>query len=724
MKQIHLSWLLMAAAVITACEKELVETEPAVEKAPYVYSVKATISSDAETRTDYDASGKFSWSAGDQISVLFNDGETNKFFTLTTEAGGETATFTGTIDAGYTIGATDKTDEDLKIWALYPASENHTYEEGVAKFYVQPEVDFTETHFSANIPMYDQLTAEGAFSFKNLASTYKFTVKDLDPRVKKVKFQIHNQTTFALSGLWPISGNSTKYVNYDYASPGSEKSTLTYTSKVIDGQAVFYVSSRYAGQFQPVIKIFDAEHDFLLKEFTAGTAKKPESMTTVQRISLSVPTELPVAIVDGVIDEWDNVPAIAGNTTRILEWKYVSDEDNVYFLFKIDKAKISSGNWGSYIFTGFDKDNDSSTGADAGAGVTGGFEAMASVYPWRDNGEGGVDCLKGQDNQGTIACPVGTDQGHVTVAGSFDGDYCYIETCVPLSMIGSPNGNITVKHGMNYYVTSEAIITVGAAALQPKEATITAEDVEVKVGKTVNIGATTNSSAAIEYVSDDSSIATVTSDGTVTGVAAGSTTITLSVPAVEGKFTEANKTITVTVIDAPAAIIEIDGDMSDWDNITPVYASAETGRIREWKYVSDSENLYFYFKLRKNRSYNTPFCIGFDWDDTGSYTDNNTMKDCELIVKGRPFTNVSGAQPVCVKGFDPQGEVNGTPDAAAFFAWDYDDGSSLDSSSSNHYLEVRIPRSKLPNLPAVGTTINIGPSFDYYFAGFQAITLQ
>ena len=591
MKQIHLSWLLMAAAVITACEKERVETEPAVDKTSYVYSVKATISSDAETRTDYDASGKFSWSAGDQISVLFNDGKANRFFTLTTETSGATATFTGTIEAGYTIGATDGTDEDLKIWALYPASDNHSYTEGAnPSFYVQPEVDFTETHFSANIPMYDQLTEEGTFSFKNLASTYKFTVKDLDSRVKKVKFQIYNQTTYALSGLWPIHAD--KYINYDYASPGSEKSTLTYVGNVTDGQAVFYVSSRYYGKFQPVIKVFDADHDFLLKEFTAGTEKIPSSKTKVQRISLSVPTELPVTIVDGVIEEWDDVPAIAGNTTRILEWKYLSDESNLYFLFKIDKAKIEASNWGSYIFTGFDTDNDSTTGTNAGADVNGGFEAMCSVYPWRVNGEGGLDCLKGQDNQGTIACPVGTELGKVTVAGSFDSDYCYVETSVPLSMIGSPNGDITVKHGMNYYVTSEAVITVGAAALQPKEATISAEDVSVKVGKTVNIGATTNSSAAIEYVSGDSSIATVTSDGTVEGVAAGSTTITLSVPAVEGKFTEASKTINVTV---NAGGIDIDGDMSDWDDCETVYTN-DSNNYRAFKAAYDKDYIYLYTK--------------------------------------------------------------------------------------------------------------------------------
>ena len=559
MKQIHLSWLLMAAAVITACEKERIEVEPIVEEpienatenVPYVYSVKATIFSEEGTRTDYDADGKFSWTSGDKISVLFHNDEGNKFFTLSTEAGGETATFTGTIDAGYTIGAKDGTAEDAKIWALYPASENHQYEDGaMPSFYVQPSVDFTETGFSANIPMYDLLTEEGAFSFKNLASTYKFIVKDLDPAVEKVKFVVYNQLTYGLSGLWPIEKNGSDiFIDYNWASPGSENSTLTFISPVTDGKAVFYVPTRYWGHFQPVIRIYDVDSDELLKEVTAGKSVQPTSFTKVPRIVIS-------------------------------------------------------------------------------------------------------------------------------------------------------------------------------ASSEPKEAVIEAEDVAVKVGKSVAIGATTNSSATIEYVSGDTGIATVSEDGTVTGVAVGTTTITLSVPAVEGKYTAASKTINVTVSEASASIIDIDGDMSDWESISPTYASEATSRVREWKYVSDADNLYFYIVLRKNRTSDTPLTIGFDWDESGTYSDGNNMKNCELIVSGHPFTNAEKAEPIGVKGFDPNGKINGTADASVMYVWDYDDGSSISSDSSNHYLEVSIPRSKLTNLPAVGTTINIGVSYNYYFAGFQSITLQ
>jgi len=78
-------------------------------------------------------------------------------------------------------------------------------------------------------------------------------------------------------------------------------------------------------------------------------------------------------------------------------------------------------------------------------------------------------------------------------------------------------------------------------------ATITASDVTVEEGQTVSIGAATNSSQAITYASADESIATVSSAGAVTGVKAGNTTISLKVPAVEGKFTAAEATVNVTV---------------------------------------------------------------------------------------------------------------------------------------------------------------------------------
>ena len=443
--------------------------------------------------------------------------------------------------------------------------------------------------------------------------------------------------------------------------------------------------------------------------------------------------------IDGDISDWANVAAITGTSeSRIPEWKIAADDKNVYLLFKVAKEKIAfsasgSYNWESYIALGFDTDNKATTGADGGMGLGEGKEAIALVYPWRGDVEGSPECLKGEDTQGKIECPVGTaTDGHVTTAGKFDGNFCFVEISVPLNKIGSPSGEITVNHAMNWSPTGEAKVPLGGGSTpadQTVTATITASDVAVEEGKTVSINATTNSTATITYTSANAAVATVSSTGVVTGVKAGSTTITLKVAAVEGKFTAAEKTINVTVTAAatppPAGGIAVDGNISDWSGITAFTSSADS-RIREWSYSADSDNVYFLFKMRKNRCDNgRPLAIGFDIDDTGNLTDNNNMKNCEILVRFYPFTNSGEAtQPVCVNGFVTNATINGTEEAAAVKAWMYDDGSDLSSSSSNIYLEVGVPKSKLPGLPAAGTTAQIGASYDYYFAGFQSVTLK
>ena len=597
MKRIAL--LFMAAAVLAACQKEKENVAEPAAPGTYTYTIEA---GHGETRTDYAADGAFTWTAGDQISVLFNNGTQNKFFTLTAAAPGATAVFSGEIEEGYTIGAADGTETDKKIWGLYPASDQHAYADGAVSFYVQPSADFTQTGFSANIPMGAQATEEGTLSFKNLASTYKFIVKGLDPSIQNVKFTVYNQSTNGLSGSWPVSAGEDPFVNYSYASPGSANSTLTYVNEAVNGEAVFYVSCRYWGKFQPHITIADADRDYVIQEFVANKELQPSSKSKVQPVAITVTAALPTVMVDGVIEEWDDKPVGTGSNSRILEWKYASDEDNVYFLYKIAKSEIAYSatdgyNWGSYIYVAFDNDQNAATPSpdvNPGAGLTGGYEAVAGFYPWRGNVEGSPECHKGIETQGDIACPVGTDTGKATIAGSFDGDYCYVEVSIPRNLIGNPTGTINVNHSMSWSVTGEASITLAGPA-EAREAVITAEDVTVKVGKNKAIGATTNSSAAIEYVSGNTAIATVSSDGTVTGVAEGSTTITLSVPAVEGYYTAATKTINVTVEAAASEGIEIDGDMSDWDDVT-VASTNDSNNYRVFKAAYDKDFIYLYTK--------------------------------------------------------------------------------------------------------------------------------
>lgn len=170
--------------------------------------------------------------------------------------------------------------------------------------------------------------------------------------------------------------------------------------------------------------------------------------------------------------------------------------------------------------------------------------------------------------------------------------------------------------------------------------------------------------------------------------------------------------------------IKIDGDLSDWSDIT-AYASSANSRIREWKFYADNDNVYFYIALRKNRADSSKkLVIGFNTDNdstTGTLTDNNEMKGCEAIARNLvPFTDSNTA---AFTG-TATGEVVSTAGETAsdvVVVWAVPGTEDASSDSSNAYLELSIPKAKL-GLPT-GTAISIGPSYDYYFAGYQSITL-
>ena len=88
-------------------------------------------------------------------------------------------------------------------------------------------------------------------------------------------------------------------------------------------------------------------------------------------------------------------------------------------------------------------------------------------------------------------------------------------------------------------------------AVDPEEAYILANDVTVEEGASATVNAASNSTAPIQFVADNSGVYTVDAEGKVTGVKAGSGMLTLKVDAVEGKFTSAEKTISVTVTAVP-----------------------------------------------------------------------------------------------------------------------------------------------------------------------------
>ena len=231
----------------------------------------------------------------------------------------------------------------------------------------------------------------------------------------------------------------------------------------------------------------------------------------------------------------------------------------------------------------------------------------------------------------------------------------------------------------------------------PTTATITANDVTVDVGKTVSIGATTNSSAAITYACDNSAIATVSNAGEVTGVAKGTANITLKVAAVEGKFTAAEKTIKVTVNEelppvppAPTANITIDGDFSDWAELpegsfSQTYGDEEATHpaLTHCKVFANAEKVYVYIEWDTDQiTYekdveHVPFhCyINTDGDEsTGGFADQFSDACTDILLEG--FLYDGGVMgPYVPWAFAWSGDPNGS-------GWSWDDAGEVESDGA------------------------------------------
>ena len=73
MKRYAFYLLIMAVAAVAACQKQNDINTTETKDGSYVYTVNASIDN-TESKSDYDADGKFSWTEGDAISVLFHNG--------------------------------------------------------------------------------------------------------------------------------------------------------------------------------------------------------------------------------------------------------------------------------------------------------------------------------------------------------------------------------------------------------------------------------------------------------------------------------------------------------------------------------------------------------------------------------------------------------------------------------------------------------------------------
>ena len=446
----------------------------------YTFTLNATADTpEAEipegiTKTNYaDDDVTFSWSTGDAISVLFHKGETHKFFTLTTSSGGSnTASFSGAIEEGYELGASDA--EGGAAWALFPANDVHYWDvDNDLPVFNYPEVtDYTQSYFSANIPMWAVADASGNFSFRYLTGCYKFTFTDVP--VSKLKLSVHSNGSagYYLSGYSAIMGSgSDTYLDCYHNKVGSGSRDVAFIEDIdpVAKKAVFYVPFRSWNALTPILTLTDATTDSPLVTYTAKAALSSVSLGKVVVIpakSLSgISVYTPAITIDGDMSDWASITAFPStHTGRIREWKFKSDENFAYFYFSLRKNRVDGA---KNLYIGLDTDNNSSTGSSYGD--VPGCEGYIKVVPFTNSGEGSTPVpVEGYDaNSKSYVGGVADSTGQVYVWDYDDGSSLssndsniYIEMRIARSYLGVATGStITIGCSYDWGVTGTQSVT-------------------------------------------------------------------------------------------------------------------------------------------------------------------------------------------------------------------------------------------------------------------------
>ncbi len=440
----YIALIALFGFVLFSCSKSpIVEPQAPAESGYYTFTLNAnadvmeSVTDGSETKSYYGADEvSFNWSANDEISVLFHKGEDHKFFTLKTTTGGSSsASFSGTIDEGYVLGASETESVNQQYWALFPASANHSWntETHLPDFYEAPEVDYTKSHFSANIPMYANGDADGNFSFKYLTSCYKFTFTDID--AQKVKLSVHSASSggWYLSGKSPIKIDGSTYYLQCYDGTGSRDVSYIEAVDATEKKAVFYVPFRGWETFKPQLTLTNVDNGATLLSVTAKSALAAASFGKIVVLpakSLSgISVFVPKINIDGDMSDWDGIETASTNDSNNYRvFKATFDSKYIYLYTK--RVTVSGQR---YIYYDFDLDNDPSTGATEGSRT--GLEAYMALVLY--NG----DTIN--ENPGADACsPNSSVYAGIVCKGTVGAEFSETELSIPRTNLNIQNGDV------------------------------------------------------------------------------------------------------------------------------------------------------------------------------------------------------------------------------------------------------------------------------------------
>lgn len=353
----QLLWAL-AAIVVSACSvEEKPCTEASVPEGFKVLTIQAARDAGA-TRTAYADDKVFSWSVGDRISVLCNDGSQNLWQTFTTTTEGKSSPFVATVSANVEIGPLDSSQPKV---ALFPASEDHIYDgTDFIGFHLPAERDFRASsggHPSADLPLFAWGTEDNHFAFSHLTGAAKITFNQVP--CQQVKLTFENTCSLKLNGTYELYRDGdldvedASNVKWSAASTETEsEKSVVYYADVENGSVSFYVpyatGSLWAWNKVTLENSQSAETIY---------SNNQVGQIDIQQRQLTVLT--PLTIQQNVFTfesaygiSWDGIDAATPEETyaAIQCLKATADGSNLYLYMEVDRSKLTlSYNFAHYF---------------------------------------------------------------------------------------------------------------------------------------------------------------------------------------------------------------------------------------------------------------------------------------------------------------------------------------------------------------------------------------
>lgn len=346
MKKINFILAAFAAVFALSCNKEITNVQTPDASVPAgMKMVTLTAGIDAaETKTTYDADGKFSWTKGDQISVLASD---NNYYTFTATETASSSTFTGALPQ----------DVELGTYALYPASEVHYYDASSWQPYFGIDMykDLTGK-FSADLPMTAKKDENNSYSFKHATSALLFTFTNIPSNIVAVEISFENESL-------QFSGRHKAYYGEPWDLVFLEEGNLDDDRKFVrkvsveNNMAKVYLPFKGTlwNGYDNIINVLGYDtngNEYILIENQLMPGKDKQLKTLRQVIPVK-PLKVPVNVKNL---DWNGTNAVtayvdpSATYSRIKQMNVLSDSDNLYIRMVASLEAPFEGNYLDLFF--------------------------------------------------------------------------------------------------------------------------------------------------------------------------------------------------------------------------------------------------------------------------------------------------------------------------------------------------------------------------------------